>query len=387
MSFTLDSSSRDRGEVDFDGSGLAALSGTYFSLEGALDAASLKAREGHLIGRYVAVGDSYSSGEGATDDDAGDPVFQDGTDTSSNKCHRSDRAYGARIKADQHVSSDDFVFKACSGAILADFVADLGKAGQWTDGPQLNAVSAKDHPRSDTGLVTLSLGGNDAGFPFVLDDCVDGFGHGRGENGCLNSISRHLADAKKLLADGGTIVVNPDDKVQGISNASWKFCDKTCVKAHAVFGTSKYVTTVPSLAGLYNEIHRRAPSARIRVLQYPYLFPANPPKKCTAGQFHAILATHSYTLTQKEMLRINTAIYDLDSLIANQVILALHPGEDIREVDPRPAFSGHEICSANPWINGVVFRGHFLPTAQSPFSFHPTSTGQRHFADVVEAAL
>lgn len=48
-SFTLDPNSQDDVEVDFAGSGLAAGSSTYFSLEGALTAAVITARNGGII--------------------------------------------------------------------------------------------------------------------------------------------------------------------------------------------------------------------------------------------------------------------------------------------------------------------------------------------------
>jgi hypothetical protein len=48
-SFTLDPNSQDDVEVDFAGSGLAAGSSTYFSLEGALTSAVITARKGGLI--------------------------------------------------------------------------------------------------------------------------------------------------------------------------------------------------------------------------------------------------------------------------------------------------------------------------------------------------
>ena len=81
-SFTLDPTSQDHVEVDFGVSGLAAGSSTYFSLEGALTAAVVTARKGRLSqANYVALGDSYSSGEG-------NPPFKQpntGCDRSVNK--------------------------------------------------------------------------------------------------------------------------------------------------------------------------------------------------------------------------------------------------------------------------------------------------------------
>jgi hypothetical protein len=91
---------------------------------------------------YVALGDSYSSGVGA------------GSYTSeSGNCLRSSVAY-PQLWATSHAPSP-FTFAACSGAKTGDVVAD-----------QLGSLD------SGTGLVSISIGGNDAGFSDVMTACV-----------------------------------------------------------------------------------------------------------------------------------------------------------------------------------------------------------------------
>ncbi len=91
---------------------------------------------------YVALGDSYSSGVGA-----GSYV------SSSGDCKRSTKAY-PYLWAAAH-SPSTFAFTACSGArtgdVLANQLAPLGSA---------------------TDLVSISIGGNDAGFADVMTTCV-----------------------------------------------------------------------------------------------------------------------------------------------------------------------------------------------------------------------
>ncbi|MDT0441263.1 SGNH/GDSL hydrolase family protein [Streptomyces johnsoniae] len=91
---------------------------------------------------YVALGDSYSSGNGA-----GDYI------DSSGDCHRSNSAYPALWAAANAPSS--FSFAACSGAVTSDVT-----------GSQISALNA------DTQLVSISIGGNDAGFADVMTTCV-----------------------------------------------------------------------------------------------------------------------------------------------------------------------------------------------------------------------
>ena len=90
---------------------------------------------------YVALGDSYSSGTGTG------RYLDDGT-----SCQRSVHAYPALLAAAKGYS---LTFRACSGATTAD-VTNL----------QLPAVG------HDTARVSLTVGGNDAGFARVLTECA-----------------------------------------------------------------------------------------------------------------------------------------------------------------------------------------------------------------------
>ncbi len=91
---------------------------------------------------YVALGDSYSSGLGA-----GNYI------SSSGSCDRSTNAYSAQW-ASAH-SPASFTFVACSGATTADVLSS-----------QISALG------SSTTLVSITIGGNDAGFSSVMETCV-----------------------------------------------------------------------------------------------------------------------------------------------------------------------------------------------------------------------
>src|SRR5438132_460603 len=79
--------------------------------------------------------------------------------TVTDGCHRSTKSY-ARLLAG-FVAARQAQYVACSGAIVANLY--LGQNGEPA---QLGSLS------SDTDLVTLTIGGNDAGFPDVLTHCV-----------------------------------------------------------------------------------------------------------------------------------------------------------------------------------------------------------------------
>ena len=109
---------------------------------GALVAPSAaQAAQAEVATSYVALGDSYASGVGTREYDQG-----------SGGCQRSPHAYPVLGAAR---TGDSLTFVACSGATTADVTAN-----------QLSALSGS------TGVVTISVGGNDAGFSAVLTECA-----------------------------------------------------------------------------------------------------------------------------------------------------------------------------------------------------------------------
>ena len=101
----------------------------------------LGASPAYAAGSYVALGDSYSSGTGTRSS------LSDGT-----ACERSVYAYPSLIAASRGLSLN---FRACSGATVADVT-----------NTQLSALS------TSTTHVSISVGGNDAGFADVLSECA-----------------------------------------------------------------------------------------------------------------------------------------------------------------------------------------------------------------------
>jgi lysophospholipase L1-like esterase len=90
---------------------------------------------------YVALGDSYASGVGTRS------YISDGT-----SCQRSTYAYPYLLAQQKGYTLD---FKACSGATISTVT-----------NTQLSAVG------STTKYVTISVGGNDAGFSSVITECA-----------------------------------------------------------------------------------------------------------------------------------------------------------------------------------------------------------------------
>jgi lysophospholipase L1-like esterase len=93
-----------------------------------------------IADNYVALGDSYSSGVGTKS-------FYETT------CKRSEYAYPRLIARDRAGTS--LTFRACSGATTSSVTSE-----------QLGSLS------SSTNIVTITVGGNDAGFSSIITQCA-----------------------------------------------------------------------------------------------------------------------------------------------------------------------------------------------------------------------
>jgi lysophospholipase L1-like esterase len=145
---------------------------------------------------YVALGDSYSAGNGAGN-----------YDSSSGNCHRSFSAYPYLWKNAHSPSS--FADTACSGALTTDVTSS-----------QLGPLN------SGTGLVSLTIGGNDAGFSDVMTTCVTG-----SDSDCVNRVDQAESYAQNTLP--------------------------------------------ARLDATYNAIRAKAPHAKVVVLGYPHMYTLN----------------------------------------------------------------------------------------------------------------
>lgn len=167
--------------------------------------------------RMAELGDSYSSGEGLLDGDGvrydcgtdlhegryyegttqAPSLFWTGCQTESgstqkprdllrrkrveykNLCHRHGRAYPNQIRERLGIPSGNAIFVACSGAETKHVGAGVGPESQFPNSPpgvhggksQLDTVSdfaAGGLP----DLITIGIGGNDAGFGGIIEECI-----------------------------------------------------------------------------------------------------------------------------------------------------------------------------------------------------------------------
>jgi lysophospholipase L1-like esterase len=230
---------------------------------------------------YTALGDSYSSGVGTRS------FYNDGTE-----CKRSPLAYPAKVAADKKLT---LTFAACSGAKTSDVLSK-----------QLGSLN------SSTAYVTISIGGNDAGFSNVISECA----------------------------------------------LPWPW---TCWGGIEKAETYMRNTLPGLLDNVYNQIHAKAPAAEVIVVGYPRLF-------------NGVECNGLARISKGEQERLNQA-----ADVMAGVISARTNAHAFKFVDPRTAFSSHEICSSSEWLNGLS-----NPVSES---YHPNVSGQQDYTNEVEAKL
>lgn len=308
--------------------------------------------------KYVALGDSYSAGEGVYTKDqsalqrlnfahalhpsgsgpsvsgssgSGSSDYLPGTDTNhpgnGDQCHRSvSSGYPRLFAALVGLAFDNRDFWACSGALVSDITNPKGNH-QWGQYPDDSAQVS--HLGFDTTLVTMTVGGNDSGFAGVLKDCLTfHIDHVFGDcfdNGVDQRVSNDIAGLRTSLRD----------KLYAIS---WE-----------------------------------APNARILIGGYPHLYNLDGSGGASSG---------CGVSDRIEKRWLNAKAAELDGVIA-EVAKNSGVAEYVEAYDLLGTQNGqHQVCGSNdPWINGIVVdpnRG--LIDGAYAASFHPNDGGYHEYA-------
>lgn len=284
---------------------------------------------------YVALGDSYAAGEGLA-------PFEAGTE-AGDQCHRSAAQSHPVLLADSgRRAFDDLTSVACSGAVTADLIAT--RPGT-TRAPQLSALDRR------TETVTLTVGGNDAGFGPILGDCV------------------FSADPRVVAPGARGCAVRRDDLVS------------TRIAALAGRRGAPALPDIVPLPVALAQVVAAAPRATIYVTGYPLIFGTaiDSPYGCQVSRQAPLFVAAS------DATWIRSKASDLNSVIKATVRAARRAGADVHYVDVTKTFRGHELCGRrSPWLNGVVLTSADPPQI-SAATFHPTAEGQRAYATSVAA--
>ena len=258
------------------------------------------------IGPYVSLGDSYTAAP-LVPNPTGNPIL----------CGRSTNNYPSDVT--RVLSPAHFTDASCSSATTADMTQSQSlEGGLQTAPPQFNALASND------ALVTVGIGGNDAGLIGVAEECAK-----------LDIIRPFGTACKNHYSAGGS-----DPNVAAIN------------------------ATGPKVAAVIQGIHGRAPQAEVLVVGYPDGLPTN------GSSCWPLVPISSGDITY-----VNSLETSLNTVLRNTA-----NANGARYVDTFTSSIGHDACKApgTAWVNGVV------PTSAA-FPLHPNRAGEQNMANQVLA--
>lgn len=284
--------------------------------------------------QYLALGDSFASGEGTFS-------YNLGTDTAENKCHQSIYSYPYLMSSRVGAS----ISGACSGAVIGNIVKKSNqKMNQLKDISDSNIPQQQRDQALQTHLpgvalqtefldqdnpqaVTISIGGNDVGFADIIQRCITPYGGGEAAQNCYETYEERKSIANSI-----------DSQFENL-----------------------YET--------YQKLKSGDPTRRIYVIGYPQL--VKPDGDCG-------LNVH---LSKSETEFAPALVSYLNSVIAKAAAKA-----GVQYVDTEHAFDGHRLCETGAKaVNGLTAGnevGHIIGNE----SYHPNQLGHELLASTILAA-
>jgi hypothetical protein len=414
--------------------------------------------------KYAALGDSYSSGEGTNnyygnvtntpEGEAGEVyverIEKEGYSAvgDTNQCHRSPKAYPVFVAealfgagAGNEVFAQQprkFIFRACSGAIMENLWPGKGQWHEWVT--NVNGVAGKEEwfeapvsgptfpaygPEQDSwlelpggipyelhagkvnankgiGLVTFSIGGNDAGFATVAANCP------MSSNSSLNSTQEYsLTRCEEALNEWETGTPGQwYEKAAKKATKEGKIVAPFSPEGHGLLSILSGLPTV------LTDVHTAAPNATIGVVMYPQIFDIKGPKTIKIGgsengiwlgeapvAFHGRPYFYLGEAQAEKLASFETRLNGIIQITAEK--WAEEKGAKAIAINTEKAFEGHELGDqetskgVTSWVNPIVWRPNTLeegwlvngePIAGVE-SFHPNCEGHLAIAKTVLTAL
>jgi GDSL-like Lipase/Acylhydrolase family len=244
-----------------------------------------------------------------------------------NLCHRHAAAYPNRIRELLGVAGANSLFVACSGAVTANVGEVAGTKASYPASPngvaggqlQMTNLSEWTAARGNVAadLITIGIGGNDAGFKDIIVDCI-----------------RH-------------------DCVGNGTSAS------TLARIDSV--------VFPRLVQVFNKLKSDYPTSTIVAFGYPSIIDST--RNCVGIRIGSIGINETERVwAQNELIpHLNQAVADAAGTAG------------LTYVDITTVTKGHEVCTDDPWINGLRFGNDMLVVGNE--SFHLNQNGHRKIAD------
>ena len=252
--------------------------------------------------RYVALGDSYSAASG---------VLPLDTSASAVTCIRSSRNYPHVLATAIHASLTDVT---CGAAETKDYFT-----AQHPDvSPQLDAV------KSDTQLITMTIGGNDSGvfIDSILECGAAGLTTAGQGSPCKDQYGSSFEDTIKN-------------------------------------------TTYPSLVKALKAVRAKAPKARVAILSYPWILP-----------------TSTGCYPQMPVAKGDVPYLRHEQATLNDAVRRAAAATGATYVDLNGVSNGHDACQpiGTRWVEPVV-------GGTNPVIVHPNALGEQKMAEQVRKVL
>ena len=286
---------------------------------------------GYLLGdgpdkhQYVALGDSFSSGEGVS------PYSPESMIDGTNNCHRSLFAYSKQLEQAMSLDYSLVNFRACSGATTWNVLN-----GQNNEPAQLTSIN------STTDVVTLTIGGNDVGFKEFAAACVTGLC----DEGSV-AYNTALQNVNTILP---TVLPNTYNQIlDSLSEDADLY-----VLGYPHVAPEKSVTDLPPYP-----------------TTCPYLYNGNSGSGTDVVPNPWGNARGAFDITARINAHIESVVHDI-SLQDDRIHFI-----DVNEIGS--PFAGHDVCSSDPYFANV--------NTDVPSIFHPNLKGQQALADILKAKL
>ncbi|WP_035850535.1 SGNH/GDSL hydrolase family protein [Kitasatospora azatica] len=272
---------------------------------------------------YVALGDSYAAGAGVPGQSAG-------------LCLRSDHNYGHLVAA--AIGSSSYTDVTCAAARIQDLDSAQYDAIIRVNDPQFDALSP------NTRLVTLGVGGNDLGgsslgIGEVIATCIGGAVVNPAGTPCKD-VYEHGHWAWEWSS----------------FSWQWEYGEDTLV--------DRINSAAPRLADALQQIHARSPQAKVLLVGYPSVLPADA-SSCAWRQ----------PVTVGDVAYLHGVLEQLNGMLAQTAA-----ANGATFVDTATPTQGHDVCSDDRWIEGALPGSPAVP-------FHPNATGEQVMASAVLGAL
>lgn len=300
---------------------------------------------------YLALGDSYSSGEG--DITASGAHYLSGT-AGEHGCHISDRSYPFLLRDNYGIQPQNMESVACSGAQVSfDYMGDDTNYSGQNNRLQKQGLQGQALKREQTialdnfapgevkqidfvrkykpSVVTLTGGGNDVGFAKILEYCA----------------SPHLSDFDFIVHQSCGYAIKGSE----LETMLYDSID------------SQYSATKLLIA----ELQEASPNTKFIIVGYPSFIDAG----------SAVCNPNDGLLDSNERAMIQNALEYMNKMLKR----AAHD-TSVSYADIEDSLEGGRICEGGEYVNGAW--GNIVGTAEDHDRFHPNSSGHIKIAETIE---